>query len=80
MVRFDHAGGRLRLTDGGFQLAGGDGVFRAAEARTVSADTVRVTAPGIESPAAVRYAWYSYGPAGLYGGTGLAAAPLNEIL
>ena len=80
MLRLDHTGGGLRLTDGGFQLAGRDGVFRAAEARIVSEDTVRVSVPGIDAPAAVRYAWYSYGPAGLYGDTGLAAAPLNEIL
>lgn len=80
MLRFDHTGGRLRITDGGFQLAGRDGVFRAAEARIVSKDAVRVSVPGIDAPAAVRYAWYSYGPAGLYGDTGLAAAPLNKIL
>lgn len=80
MLRFDHTGGGLRLTDGGFQLAGRDGVFRAAEARIVSEDAIRVSVPGIDAPAAVRYAWYSYGPAGLHGDTGLAAAPLNEIL
>lgn len=80
MLRFAHTSGGLRLTGGGFQLAGGDGVFRAAEARVVSPDTVRVTAPGMEAPAAVRYAWYSFGPAGLHGGTGLAAAPLDKKL
>lgn len=76
LVRFAHAGGGLRLTGPGFQLAGENGVFVPADARTVSADTVRVTAPGVLRPTAVRYAWYSFGPAGLWGGTGLAAAPL----
>ena len=80
LAHFDHAGDGLRLTGGGFQLAGGDGTFRDAEARVISPDTVRVTAPGVSEPSAVRYAWYSFGPAGLYGGSGLAAAPLNQIL
>lgn len=80
LVRFDHTGGGLRLSGGGFQLAGADGAFTAADAQTVSSDTVRVTAPGISAPASVRYAWYGFGPAGLHGGTGLAAAPLEKIL
>lgn len=80
LLRFDHVGGGLRLRGGGFQLAGRDGAFRDAEARVAAPNTVRVTAPGLAEPAAVRYAWYGFGPAGLYGGTGLAAAPLNETL
>lgn len=75
LLRFDHTGGGLRLTGGGFQIAGADGAFQDAEAQVVSPDTVRVT--GLRDPRAVRYAWYSFGPAGLYGGTGLAAAPLD---
>lgn len=74
-LRFAHTGGGLRLEGGGFQLAGPDGVFREVEAELIAPDTLRVT--GVPDPSAVRYAWYSYGPAGLHGGTGLAAAPLD---
>jgi len=77
LVQFDHVGGGLRLTGPGFQLAGRDGVFHAAEAEVVGADTVRVSAPAVPEPEKIRYAWYSFGPAGLSGGTGLAAGPLE---
>ncbi|MDE7261226.1 MAG: sialate O-acetylesterase, partial [Oscillospiraceae bacterium] len=76
-VRFDHVGGGLQINGGGFQAAGIDGIFHTADVQVISPDTVRVTASGVSEPASVRYAWYSFGPAGLYGGTGLAAAPLN---
>lgn len=75
LLRFAHTGGGLRLTGGGFQTAGRDGVFRDAKAELTAPDTVRVS--GVPAPQAVRYAWYSFGPAGLHGGTGLAAAPLE---
>lgn len=77
LLRFAHTGGGLTLTGGGFQLAGADGVFFEADAEVTASDTVRVSAPGVSAPETVRYAWYSYGPAGLHGGTGLAAAPLE---
>ena len=80
LIRFNHTGGGLKLIGGGFQLAGADKTFQDADAQVIAPDTVRVTAPGVLEPSAVRYAWYSYGPAGLHGKTGLAAAPLNEIL
>lgn len=47
-------------------------------AQAAAADTIRIR--GISDPVKVRYAWYSYGPAGLYGGTGLAAAPFEKRL
>lgn len=77
LLRFDHAGGGLKLDGGGFQLAGTDGVFHNAAAQIVSRDTVRAVCHAVPEPAAVRYAWYSFGPAGLHGGSGLAAAPLE---
>ena len=80
LLRFDHVGGGLALTGGGFQLAGEDRVFHDADARIITPDTVRVFASSVLNPFAVRYAWYSFGPAGLHGGGGLAAAPLNIIL
>ena len=77
-LRFVHTGGGLRLagTGRGFQLAGADGVFAEASARIVAPDLVVVHSPAVAAPRAVRYAWYNFGPAELYGGTGLAAAPL----
>ena len=78
LLRFTHTGGGLRLTDGGFQLAGADDAFHEAEAEILTLDTVRVS--GVPEPKTVRYAWYSYGSAGLHGGTGLAAAPFEITL
>ena len=77
LVRFDRVGGGLQMNGGGFQMAGADGIFHAADARMIAPDTVQISTPGVSEPVSVRYAWYSFGPAGLYGGTGLAAAPLN---
>ena len=77
LLRFAHTGGGLTLDGGGFQLAGTDGVFYDANTEITALDTVRASAPGVPAPETVRYAWYSYGPAGLHGGTGLAAAPLE---
>ena len=80
LLHFDHTGGGLVLRGGGFQLAGPDGAFQHAQAQVTAPDTVRITAPGLSTPKAVRYAWYSFGPAGLYGGTGLAAAPVDMTI
>lgn len=77
LLHFDHTGGGLILDGGGFQLAGADGVFYDADAGIAAPDTVRVSASAVPAPETVRCAWYSYGPAGLHGGTGLAAAPLE---
>lgn len=80
LLRFNHTGGGLTFTGGGFQLAGADRAFHDADAQITAPDLVRVSALNISQPLAVRYAWYSFGPAGLHGGSGLAAAPLNIIL
>ena len=80
LLHFDHTGGGLVLRGSGFQLAGSDGAFQHAQAQVAAPDTVRVAAPGVRAPKAVRYAWYSFGPAGLCGGTGLSAAPFEILL
>lgn len=81
-LRFAHIGGELRLagTGRGFELAGPDGVFVTAEARIIAPDMLLVQSPAVREPRAVRYAWYNFGPAELYGGSNLAAAPLSVRL
>ena len=79
-VKFSHPGGGLVAKDGPlkwFTIAGADGKFVPAEA-TIEGDTVVVTAAGIATPAAVRYAWDNY-PEGcnLYNAAGLPAAPFR---
>lgn len=78
LIRFANAAGGLRLAGQGrgFELAGRDGVFHPARAEILAPDTVRLHCSAVLRPVAVRYAWHSFGPAELFGGTGLAAAPL----
>ena len=78
LIRFANAAGGLRLAGQGrgFELAGRDGVFHPARAEILAPDTVRLHCSAVLHPVAVRYAWHSFGPAELFGGTGLAAAPL----
>ena len=80
-LRFAHTGGGLRLAGAGrgFELAGPDGVFAAAPAALAAPDTVLVQSPAVPAPCAVRYAWYNFGPAELYGGSGLAARPFGPV-
>lgn len=77
-LRFTHEAGGMYLTEGesGLEIAGEDGVFHPAAA-SAQGDTVTVSSEAVPSPAVVRYAWHNYGPAKLYGGTGLAAEPFE---
>lgn len=60
---------------GGFELAGADGVWHAAEAR-IDKDTVIVMSKKVENPVAVRYAWQIQPKtANLYGRDGTPAMP-----
>lgn len=65
--------------ESGFEVAGVDGVYVDAGARILPDDgervTVRVEAPQVDSPTAVRYAWKSWGPAPLFNGAELPALP-----
>lgn len=77
-IWFQHAGSGLRSRDGGpvkgFQIAGADGNFVAAEAR-VEGSTVLVSSPQVQSPRAVRYAWdYNPADANLINSEGLPAS------
>ncbi len=79
-LRFSHVAGGL-VAKGGplmcFSVAGTDHAFVPAKA-DISGETVVVSAPGITSPVAVRYAWVNY-PNGcnLFNQAGLPAAPFR---
>ncbi len=82
-VQYKHTGGKLCVKgDGeitGFELAGEDGSYRPAQAE-LSADgnSVLLRAPGISSPAYVRYLWTNYPErVDLYGSNGLPALPFR---
>lgn len=73
------ATGARAVGESGFEIAGADGVYVDAGARILPGDgervTVRVEAPHVDSPTAVRYAWKSWGPAPLFNGAELPALP-----
>ncbi len=77
-IKFTHAAGLTSRTTPttGFELAGADQVFHAAAAQ-VEGDTVRVIAPDVAAPVAVRYAWMNNPPVSLYNSAGLPAAPFR---
>jgi sialate O-acetylesterase len=60
----------------GFAVAGPDGVFTWADAR-IEGNEVVVSAPAVETPVAVRYAWADNPEANLYNGAGLPAVPFR---
>ena len=82
ILRFAHAAGGMRCAGGdpGVRLAGPDGQFAPAQVSVIGTDTLLAQSPAVPDPRAVRYAWYNFGPAGLYGGTGLPAAPFSVSL
>lgn len=78
IVSFGNAdGGMVALgTLKGFQLAGGDKKFVAADAQ-IAGDKVILTAAGIEEPVAVRYGFANYMEASLYNAEGFPAVPFR---
>ncbi|HEY8966830.1 MAG TPA: sialate O-acetylesterase [Candidatus Methylacidiphilales bacterium] len=78
-VRFDHAGG-LKTRDGqpptDFAVAGADGRYVWAQA-AIEGDAVVLRAPGVASPASVRYDWAGSPHGNLCNGDGLPAAPFR---
>ncbi len=60
----------------GFAIAGEDKRFVWAEAK-IDGDSVVVSAPGIEKPVAVRYAWANTPVCNLYNKAGLPACPFR---
>jgi sialate O-acetylesterase len=78
-LRFTHAGGGL-VAKGeslkGFEIAGEDRRFVAAEAR-ISGETVVVRSSKVPHPVAVRYGWDDYPECNLYNKAGLPASPFR---
>ncbi len=79
-LTFDHLGGGLVAKGGGklegFAVAGEDGKFAWADA-AIEGDAVVVSAPGVEKPLKVRYAWANNPACNLYNQAGLPAVPFR---
>jgi sialate O-acetylesterase len=80
-LAMSHAKGlELRTPDpSGFEVAGPDGVFHAAQAR-VDGESLLLWNKAIADPRALRYAWADDPAAELYNGDGLPAAPFRVQL
>lgn len=59
----------------GFIIAGKEGKFITATPRQAGENILRLSAPGVKAPAAVRYNWADFPCGNLYGPTGLPVAP-----
>ncbi len=79
ILTFKHVGGGLKAKDGdlaGFEIAGRDRKYVAAEARIVG-DTVVVSSASVTEPMQVRYAWANVPLSSLYNQAGLPASPFR---
>ena len=79
-IWFDHTGSGLTAKDAalrGFEIAGVDHKFVAAEARIAGA-TLLVSSPRVTAPASVRYAWSDNPNGNLYNRDGLPASPFRS--
>jgi sialate O-acetylesterase len=80
-IWFDHVGAGLEAKDGaplkGFQVAGADRRFQAADAR-IDGVTVVVSSPSVAQPLYVRYAWADAPECNLYNKEGLPASPFRS--
>lgn len=81
MLRFDFADGLRSQQKGapivGFELAGADGLFHAAKA-VIEGNSVRVFAPQVNLPKAVRYGWQPFTRANLVNAEGLPASTFKD--
>jgi sialate O-acetylesterase len=78
-VRFTHTGSGLKAKDGalrGFAIAGADRKFHWASA-IIEGDSVLISAPEVETPVAVRYAWADSPECNLFNAEGLPASPFR---
>lgn len=71
--------GKYKLAEGelsGFELAGSDGVFAAADA-VIDSNSVVVHSDSVSIPTSVRYAWRDFPLANLYNKDGFPTAPFS---
>lgn len=82
-IRFSRTGDGLLIRDKyqyikGFTIADSDGEFHWAKAELVDPSTVKVYAPGVSNPVAVRYGWANNpDQANLYNSEGLPTNPFR---
>lgn len=80
-LQFDHVGSGLASRNGqpldGFELIGPGSSWVQAYAEIVGEDTVAVSAEGVISPSAVRFAWHKMAQPNLMNREGLPAAPFT---
>jgi sialate O-acetylesterase len=80
ILEFDHVHGGLISKDEKpltwFTVAGPDGKFVEAEAQ-IAGDTVEITAPGIDQPHVVRFAWHETAQPNFFNRAGLPAEPFR---
>lgn len=78
-LHFDFADGLRAAGDAlkGFEVAGPDGLYRAAEAR-IEGDAVVVKSADVPEPCAVRYGWRPYTDANLENAAGLPASTFRD--
>ena len=65
ILTFDHAKDGLKTTDGsdavtGFEIAGSDKQFVAAEARIAGKNEISLSAASVAKPKFARYAWHGF--------------------
>ncbi|MEN1679261.1 MAG: sialate O-acetylesterase [Planctomycetota bacterium] len=81
IVSFKDISQRLKAVDAkqvqGFELAGDNGKFVAAEAKVREDNRVEVSSPTVAKPVAVRYAWADNPVCNLYDATGLPVTPFR---
>ncbi len=77
-VWFDHANGLMAkgATVAGFEVAGADGKYSAADAR-IEGTSVVVSSPTVPAPVSVRYAWAPNPTCNLFNKEGLPASPFQ---
>jgi hypothetical protein len=82
VVKFKNATGGLKVADGGKELPGftvsSNGTeFSPAKAEIISFNAVRVSAPEVSKPTAVRFGWGNWLVTNLYNDAGLPASPFR---
>lgn len=79
LLSFTHADNGFSRMGGfvGFEVAGADRVFHAAEAALHGKNQIRVTCPEVKQPVAVRYAFHDYSPGNVKNLRGLPLVPFR---